>query len=277
MFKFNKCKTPHIYFFGAGGTGGFALEMIMRLLGTKPAILEIFDKDNVEDKNLERQNFTHNDLDKSKAQQIAKKMNEMFSQPPTIHVHKKYLVDSEDEKLSKLSNEQQESIITHDDLMADILINHNPDEETLIFISAVDNVDTRMVINKLMDELKLIEIDVIVIDSGNSHIGGQATVYANYDVEYKSLFQTSKSVVSLPTMFESYPELLTAESEGNPAFASCADNVQKVPQAMMANIRNADIIANIVNSILENKAFAYNCWESSLLTYETKAINTINT
>lgn len=276
MFKFKECKIPHIYFFGAGGTGGFALEMITRLLGTQPAILEIFDKDNVEDKNLERQNFTHNDLDKSKAQQLAEKVKEMFSQPPKIHVHKKYLVDSEDEKLSKLSDEQQQSVITHDDLMADILINHNPDDETLIFISAVDNIDTRMVINKLTDELKISEIDVIVIDSGNSHIGGQATVYANYDVEYTPTFQESK-LISLPTMFESYPELLTADSEENPAFASCADNVQKVPQAMMANIRNADIIANIVNSILENKSFAYNCWESSLLTYETRAINTLNT
>ena len=64
MLKLTEVKNPHIHIFGAGGTGGFALEYLSRLFANSDqrVTIEIYDGDEVEAKNLKRQNFIVDDI-----------------------------------------------------------------------------------------------------------------------------------------------------------------------------------------------------------------------
>ena len=71
-------------------------------------------------------------------------------------------------------------------------------------------------------------------------------------------------------MFEAYPELNQIEDKNPGIDQSCDEVVESEPQAMMANSRNGDIIANIVMSIVTNKELAGNVYESSLNGFTTR-------
>ena len=67
-----------------------------------------------------------------------------------------------------------------------------------------------------------------------------------------------------------YPEIANIDDKNPGLEQSCDEVVESEPQAMMANSRNGDIIANLVMSILGNKSIAGNVFESSLADFSTK-------
>lgn len=250
MFKFKEILKPHIFLFGTGGTGGFVLEFLTRLFAGKDVQIDIYDGDTVELKNLKRQAFTKDDLDISKVEALTNRLGSMVPSAPNIIPHHEYITNV-------------------DELVADLLINLDEDE-TPIIISALDNVATRRLINEAVTELSGAQ-DIIAIDSGNSDQGGQVVLFSNYDVEFKDIMGDI-SHVTLPNMLQLFPDINVIKDihDENPGLVqNCADNAESKPQAMMANVRNADIISSIVYKLSQNESFTANLWVSDLLTCNT--------
>lgn len=252
MLQFKTVENPHIYVFGTGGTGGFALEYLTRLYAesSQRVTIELYDGDNVEAKNLKRQNFTVNDLDLNKAEALVKRLSQYILNPPTFITHNKYVIDA-------------------DELEAEVLMNVE-DDETAIFVLAVDNIATRRLINTVISNLKD-SVDIIALDSGNDNQGGQVVVYANNLVKQREMLK-SEVEISLPTMLQLYPEIdiIKDERDENPGLVSyCAEESESKPQSMMANVRNGELLASLVYQLSQNQPLQYNVWTSSILTGAT--------
>lgn len=253
MLQLQHVENPHIHIFGTGGTGGFALEFLTRLFSASEqrVTIDIYDGDTVESKNLKRQNFVMADLDLKKTTALIKRLSAQVPNPPNFVEHNEYVTDA-------------------DELTADILIN-TEDDETVILVQAVDNIATRRLINEVSDNLKD-SLPIIVLDSGNDNQGGQVVVYSNDVVKQVSLMGTETDV-ELPSMLALYPEIdvIRDERDENPGIVSyCAEESDSKPQAMMANVRNGEVIASLVYQISQNQKLPYNVWSSSILTCGTK-------
>lgn len=245
MLKLPTINNTVIYLIGAGGTGGFTFTNLARLLAGSKTPITICDGDIVEPKNLKRQQFGKTDIDSPKAQALANWAGNTILDCPPITVNNRYITDS-------------------DELLAEICIN-TPDGSIPIIISAVDNVATRKLINQTLEDLP----EYIAIDSGNHDQGGQVVLTTNLEVVESQGFETPKQV-KLANMLQVYPEIANIDDKNPGLEQSCDEVVESEPQAMMANSRNGDIIANLVMSILGNKSIAGNVFESSLADFSTK-------
>lgn len=75
----------HFIIIGAGGTGGYLIPNLGRMVGIKNKegkshTVTIVDKDLIEDRNLLRQNFSPNDVGKNKAEVMASRYGRAFGQ-----------------------------------------------------------------------------------------------------------------------------------------------------------------------------------------------------
>lgn len=245
MLKLPTIENIVIYLIGAGGTGGFTFTNLTRLLAGTKTPITICDGDIVEPKNLKRQQFGKTDIDITKAHALTEWASNTILDCPPITVNDRYITDS-------------------DELLAEICIN-TPDRSIPIVISAVDNVATRKLINKTLEELP----EYIAIDSGNHDQGGQVVLTTNLEVAESKGFETPKQV-KLANMLQVYPEIANIDDKNPGLEQSCDEVVESEPQAMMANSRNGDIIANLVMSVIDNKPLAGNVFESSLIDLSTK-------
>lgn len=245
MLKLPTINNLSIYLIGTGGTGGFAFTNLARLLAGANVPISIFDGDIVEPKNLKRQQFGKADIDSPKAQALADWASHTILDCPPIGVINDYVTDS-------------------DELLAGICLS-TPDDAVPLIISAVDNVATRKLINQALEDLP----EYIAIDSGNHDQGGQVVLTTNLEVVESQGFETPKPV-KLANMLQVYPEIANIDDKNPGLEQSCDEVVESEPQAMMANSRNGDIIANLVMSILGNKSIAGNVFESSLADFSTK-------
>lgn len=245
MLKLPTINNLSIYLIGTGGTGGFAFTNLARLLAGANVPISIVDGDIVEPKNLKRQQFGKADIDSPKAQALADWASYTILDCPPIGVINDYVTDS-------------------DELLAGICLS-TPDDAVPLIISAVDNVATRKLINQALEDLP----EYIAIDSGNHDQGGQVVLTTNLEVVESQGFETPKQV-KLANMLQVYPEIANIDDKNPGLEQSCDDVVESEPQAMMANSRNGDIIANLVMSILGNKSIAGNVFESSLADFSTK-------
>lgn len=240
----------NIHVVGAGGTGGYCMEFLTRLLAGGEHKIHVYDGDMVEIKNLKRQNFSKDDVDLNKAEALCKKLADQVLDAPELTAHTGY-IKSEDE------------------FLAEILLSLEKDE-SLVIILAVDNVATRKLVNSVIFG-KLIEnrILTVALDSGNDDQGGQVVLYANGCVRDIALFGESQAGV-LPTMLQVFPEL-NAVNDTNPGIVmDCAENAESKPQAMMANVRNGELLAQIIIRLKETGKAPGNLWRSDILTGNTK-------
>lgn len=242
--------TLNVHLIGAGGTGGYALEYLSRLFAGSQHSIRVYDGDVVEPKNLKRQNFTLSELDQNKAKAITERLSQNVMQAPAMTYHDSYITDK-------------------DEFLADILMDLDEDSESLVIIMAVDNVATRRLINQVvMEDLLEIGIPTIVLDSGNDDQGGQVVLYTNADVDYTKPFEKPISG-SLPTMLQIYPEIDKIEDVNPGLEMDCAENAESQPQAMMANVRNGELLANILYQVFETGVVSYNLWRSDIHTGNT--------
>ena len=79
-------RTYKINIVGCGGTGGYVVPNVLRLLKEKGhnALVELYDHDYVEERNIPRQNFCYEDVGKNKAQVLAERYASAFGVPITI-------------------------------------------------------------------------------------------------------------------------------------------------------------------------------------------------
>lgn len=246
MLKFQEIKNPAVYIVGGGGTGGFTFTNLSRLFAGTTIPIHVFDGDVVEPKNLKRQQFGKEDVDKNKATSLIETAKNTILDISPVEAHPDYIIDE-------------------DEFVADILMSL-PEDGTPIVISAVDNVATRKLINKALLQLN----DYIAIDSGNNNQGGQVVVTSSRMItDQKNPFD-SGILVQLANMFEVYPVLNNIDDKNPGLDPSCDEVVESEPQAMMANSRNGDIISNIVMNLIDGKPLAGNVFESNLEDFTTK-------
>lgn len=239
----------NIHVIGAGGTGGYAISYLARLLAGGEHIIHVYDGDMVEAKNLKRQNFSVDDLDKNKAKAVCDQIQKTIHQAPTMVAHESYITDK-------------------DELLVEMISDLEPDQ-SLVVVLAVDNVATRRLINELvMNDLIDAQIPTIVLDSGNDNQGGQVVLYANAPVTWKPpIGEATKGM--LPTMLQLFPDIDKIVDDNPGLVQNCAENAESEPQAMMANVRNGEVIAGTIIRILENHKAPGNLWRSDILTGNT--------
>lgn len=241
----------NIHVIGAGGTGGYCVEFLARLLAGGEHKIHVYDGDMVEIKNLKRQNFAKKDVDLNKADVLCRRLYEQIMDVPELVSHPNYIANE-------------------DEFLAEILLSLE-ENESLIVILAVDNVSTRKMVNRVIME-KLIEnrILTVALDSGNDDQGGQVVLYANGGVRNTEPLSNTSRLGLLPTMLQVFPEL-NAVDDKNPAVEmDCAENAESKPQAMMANVRNGEILAQIIIRLKETGKAPGNLWRSDILTGNTK-------
>lgn len=241
----------NVHIIGAGGTGGYCVEFLARLLAGGEHKIHVYDGDMVEIKNLKRQNFTKEDVDLNKAEVLCQKLAAQVMDAPELTPHSEYLTDG-------------------DALLAEILLSLEPDE-SLIIVQAVDNVATRKLVNDvIMEKLVKNRILTVALDSGNDDQGGQVVLYANGGVRNTEPITGQSQLGILPTMLQVFPDLNEVDDK-NPGIAmDCAENAESKPQAMMANVRNGEVLAQIIIRLKETGKAPGNLWRSDVLTGNTK-------
>lgn len=240
----------NIHVIGAGGTGGYCVEFLARLLAGGDHKIHVYDGDMVELKNLKRQNFSKDDVDLNKAEALCARLSGQIMDVPELTPHAGYLTDG-------------------DAFLADILLSLESDE-SLVVIQAVDNVATRKLVNEVIFG-KLIEnrILTVALDSGNDDQGGQVVLYANGGVRNSEPFKPDVYGL-LPTMLQVFSELNDVDDKNPGIEMDCAENAESKPQAMMCNVRNGELLAQIVIRLKETGKAPGNLWRSDILTGNTK-------
>lgn len=240
----------NIHIIGAGGTGGYCVEYLARLLAGGEHKIHVYDGDMVELKNLKRQNFIMDDVDLNKAETLCKRLSAQILDAPELIPHGEYLKDEEA-------------------FVAEILMSLEPDE-SLVIVQAVDNVATRKLINGIIFG-RLVELRklTVALDSGNDDQGGQVVLYANGGVRNVEPFGKTQ-IGLLPTMLEVFPELNNVDDQNPGLVMDCAQNAESKPQAMMANVRNGELLAQIIIRLKETGKAPGNLWRSDILTGNTR-------
>lgn len=163
---FSKSRPVKIVLVGTGGTGGYIVPQLYRLLYAldRPIRVILCDGDLVEEKNLGRQNFIEADLGKNKAMVLAERYSNAFG-IETSYIPQ-YVEDEEmlEELLEPLQYPQNRYVTNQNVEAVRKVIS-----EIVILIGAVDNNRSRQVFHSVFQRAK----ELIYIDSGNSKASGQ--------------------------------------------------------------------------------------------------------
>lgn len=217
----------HYIVLGTGGTGGYLIENLARLLATTDNnnMLTIIDGDSVETKNLVRQNFFTDDLDKNKAEVLYQRYATFFPE----------LVNK-----MQVSTDFIESTADVKELLT-LLDGYVP-----VIIGAVDNNSTRHLISEAMKES---EIPAIYIDAGNNERTGQVIIGTSHiaEIANDNEFMPEETKVDTPMAVDVFPEEFSKDKL--PTELSCAEHAISAPQNIAANILSATTLFMIVNKL----------------------------
>ena len=229
-----------IYIVGCGGTGGYLIPQIARLISVKnteslKVHLVVVDADDVEEKNLTRQNFVRKDLGKKKANVLAQRYSKAFG--IDIHAIAEYLPASTNQTLLLGWFEDVEKMIR---------VAQTNAATKRIIIGCVDNVNTRKAIKAAYDYFSTVNNNDTIawIDAGNSNYAGQvilSTSLRNNGCDHK-----------LASFFDVFPGLLSEKVKDHPDELSCADHALSAPQNIAANITASNLIFNYFNILYHN-------------------------
>lgn len=212
---------------GCGGTGSYFMPPMVKFLSSIHGNSEIeikyylIDNDIVESKNVARQNFTINDIDKYKCSVLKNRYD-----------NNNLCIDLD---------------LKIDDSTSEVILNYmHPIDDTLtIIVGCVDNIETRLCIarmlmkffNKFSQTKHAFSNQVWYVDSGNFIDSGQSLVF-----KYNDYYETAKvNEDKIKQIFS------TKEAKLMDTMPSCANNGD---QSIFANFRAADILFSIVSEIL---------------------------
>ena len=230
----------HIVVVGAGGTGGYLVESLGRLLYAdrnaplptdqlNRLSLTLVDGDVVESNNLLRQNFTAEDLGVNKAQALAQALTDMFAVP--VAASGSYIHDAGD----------LDALATSDG--------------ALIVVSCVDNNATRAIIERFVSNRP----NTVGIDSGNRVSDGQVIVYGDPTLlGYDTMRRLVSGLEPPRTPLERFPELADVSGlNAHPDDQSCELHAIHAPQNVATNMLAALTCFMVVNRVLHSLAFAH--------------------
>jgi PRTRC genetic system ThiF family protein len=257
---------------GCGGNGSYIIPQMMRFIKTlmervnRPIEagqrrtssnlkfeITLIDGDNIEQKNLVRQNFIAPDVGKNKAIVLAQRYGKAFGLE----------VGAIDRYLDK---EMAENLIWQGNTRSQIIL------------GCVDNNATRKVLHELIvDKPKYDYVNMnhlFWIDVANETFDGQLSIgYRSQHFGYKadrSAYGAKKNIHTnefwdeleksveashnglpvisrgmyfpMPCVTEMYPEMLTGKKDFDPNDPSCAENAEQVQQAMVINIMSSTLM-----------------------------------
>lgn len=224
--RFPKGTPVLIVLLGCGGTGGYIVRDLCRLLYAleRPIRLILADADKVEEKNLIRQNFTPADLAANKAEVLAERYSGAFGLQLTFVP--KYIESSYE--LKRLLTPQNIVVSIDSDGR------RQWEQETPILVGAVDNFKTRQLCDQCFQSLK----DLIYIDAGNAEYIGQIVCGVK-----------RKGKLLYPPLSAVHPDILEKKDKF-PSELSCAEAAASSPQAIMTNLFAAMGVLDMLYKLL---------------------------
>ncbi len=214
---------------GCGGTGGYLVPKISRLIMTLKQFKNInisynlADPDIVEETNLYRQNFVQSDLGKNKAHVMAQRYSRHFG----------------------INIGSSESKIETDEQILNLFATHKNDgiywspKRTCILIGCVDNNSARQVMHQLFYDWKGFNYghSLVYLDSGNGKYSGQLVTG----------YREVNRIILLP-VGDIFPDSLVVDE--NEAPVTCAMNALENPQNVGANDLAATLVFSALNILL---------------------------
>ncbi len=229
---------------GVGGTGGYVLQQVARLLYAIreqgcaiPSVL-LVDGDTVEEKNLLRQYFLPSDVGKNKAEVLAKRYGQAYGLDIAAYP---YYLDEQTPFMRLVSD-------------------FTPQNGTPIILGCVDNAPTRKLLHERSKQLS----NVVYIDSGNGSVAVPDDIQHidRYQLaKIKSMGWDGQVVVGirkdkqdvLPFPGDVFPNLLEAdEDDVHPSEVRCGDVVVSQPQRLMTNVMAATTVLTYLHTLLSD-------------------------
>jgi len=245
--------TPkNIIVIGAGGTGGYVIPNLARQVslqnklremeGLQAHTITIIEADEVELKNLTRQNFIERDISKNKGQVLAERYGAAFG--TSINFVTEYVESAA--QLATIANQVRQSagygMIP-------------------VIVDCVDNNKTRVIMHEAAKQLSEEGRNVFFISSGNEEWSGQVVCsslprhyqqrrdnYRIQNMERDNRYHTFRT----PLLGEMFPEVMHAEDK-LPSEMSCAERAVSAPQNILTNMVAANLIFTFLNTILTAK------------------------
>lgn len=225
-------KPRQILVIGSGGTGSWFAPKLIKMLNDSlskrllpDASVLFVDADEIEEKNLIRQNFIPQDIGKNKALTLGSRYGSVCHPKLQVSSLGKYIV-------------AKESDIHPDHKDKFTLLSSLGISSSTWIISLIDNAQTRKAIH-----MQAMRSRCYVIDVGNDARNGQLN-FSNYNCRNQcSIFSS---------YYMQYPEA-AAENDGISLF-NCADaDANSEDQLFNANDMAASVLANFLNSVIETR------------------------
>lgn len=215
---------------GAGGTGGYLVRDLSRLIGalnqkyrTKHSLV-IVDGDDVEPKNIGRQNFIDKDIGKNKAYVLASRYGNAFN--VDIQYVNRYLTTAD----------TIETICDFD----------TNDRPKIVLVGCVDNNSTRHILHHIFRDSNSRNYTVMAyLDSGNENSAGQ--VVCGMSQIYSRTGESRAVVIN-----DIVEEFGIDDDHRHPDELSCADHAVSAPQDITVNIMASNILLNYCSTFLYN-------------------------
>ncbi len=239
--QINLHPTVSIVLVGCGGTGGYLVPKLARLLMTLKQFkretnffLTVVDPDTVEEANLYRQNFVRNDLGKNKAHVMAQRYS----------LHFGINIGSVPERIESPEKLRELFLSLRDD-------RYSYSQQSCILIGCVDNNSARRVMHDLFKNWNGLGYrhNLYYIDAGNGRYSGQ--VVTGYREVNKLI---------LPPVGEIFPDAIIEDDEPP---RSCIQNALEAPQNIGANDLAATMVFSVLNILLTEEEI-----NSHILTFD---------
>lgn len=233
---------------GVGGTGGYVLQQVARLLyglksqGRPVAPVLLIDGDTVEEKNLLRQYFLPQDVGRKKAEVLAERYGRAYGLD--IGSYPEYLM-ADTEIGSPRERSWQNGLV----------------RSGAVVVGCVDNAATRALLHDKLNAYRYI----VYIDSGNSavdvpddiaHIDryGLASLKASgWEGQVVcGVRHNGRCVMPFPA--EVFPDLLEVRDDADkvPGDPSCGHVVVSNPQRLMTNLMAATVVLSYLHTLLSD-------------------------
>ena len=244
----NYDQPKNIVVVGAGGTGGYLIPNLARQVALqnklraisdlRPHTLTIIEADEVELKNLTRQNFIERDIEKNKGQVLAERYGAAFGL--TINFVPEY-IESKDQ-LKTIINRVREAQG----------YNMMP-----VLVDCVDNNATRQIMHEAVREISTQGKDIFFLSSGNEEWSGQVICthlpreYTRGRWKMAEVGQGGVRQFRTPILGEMFPETMQPNPEEKlPTQMSCAERAVSAPQNILTNMVAANLLFTFLNTIL---------------------------
>jgi hypothetical protein len=261
MFKFRPPTIPtNIFVVGCGGTGSRLIPTLVQFIrsitkehnptGWLPSTnIVLIDGDIVEQKNLLRQNFIANDVNKNKASVLAMRYGKAYDM--NVVAYPKFI-----DKAMTPSTFRADLVNT-----AGITIENTSND---LVIMCVDSAEARRTVLKALAPLNYNKT-TLFIDAGNEDAFGQVRMFTNHilisnkvyqEGELRAKYRVPERIEFLPEPVEylPYDHEFYESLQDNPGLGSCAD----LDQTLAINSLMAMLILSFVQNYYYNKIVDYN-------------------